>query len=64
MKYESKDPDGLNGFMMLIHFGVDARRTDKLYNRLDEIITTLKDKGYEFVGIDELIPLKKKGTKK
>ena len=49
--------------MMLIHFGVDARRTDKLYNRLDEIITTLKDKGYEFVGIDELIPLKKKGTK-
>ncbi len=63
MKYESKDPDGLNGFMMLIHFGVDARRTDKLYNRLDEIITTLKDKGYEFVSIEELIPLKKKGTK-
>ena len=63
MKYESQDPAGLNGFMMLIHFGVDARRTDKLYNRLDEIITTLKDKGYEFVSIEELIPLKKKGTK-
>ena len=63
MKYESTDPAGLNGFMLLVHFGVDARRTDKLYNRLDEIITTLKDKGYEFVSIEELIPLKKKGTK-
>ena len=63
MKYESQDPNGLNGFMMLIHFGVDARRTAKLYNRQDEIITPLKGKGYEFVSIEELIPLKKSNKK-
>lgn len=45
--------NGLNGHIMLVHFGTDPRRTDKFYNHLDELITTLKSKGYEFVKLTE-----------
>ncbi len=53
--YEQKDPNGLNGFMLLIHIGTDPRRTDKLYNRLGELIDELRAKGYRFVKVDELL---------
>ncbi|MPN53763.1 hypothetical protein SDC9_201429 [bioreactor metagenome] len=39
---------GLNGSLILIHPGVSDKRTDKLYNRLDEIIKRLKRLGYTF----------------
>jgi peptidoglycan/xylan/chitin deacetylase (PgdA/CDA1 family) len=52
---ESKDPDGLNGFILLIHIGTDARRTDKLYNRLDDLIKELRTRGYSFVRINKLL---------
>ncbi|MDR0825230.1 MAG: glycoside hydrolase family 9 protein, partial [Prevotella sp.] len=44
--YETKN--GLDGCIILIHPGTDQSRTDKLYNRLDEIIKALKKKGYRF----------------
>jgi len=44
--YEAKN--GLNGSIILIHPGTENSRTDKLYLRLDEIITYLKGKGYAF----------------
>lgn len=53
--YEQKDEHGLNGFILLIHLGTDARRTDKFYHRLDKLLTALKRKGYSFVRIDELL---------
>ncbi len=53
--YEQKDEHGLNGFSLLIHLGTDPRRTDKFYYRLDELLTTLKQRGYRFVRIDELL---------
>jgi len=52
---EKADPNGLNGFILLVHFGTDQKRTDKFYNRLDKLITELKNKGYKFTGIDEVI---------
>jgi peptidoglycan/xylan/chitin deacetylase (PgdA/CDA1 family) len=48
MAYEKKDTAGLNGFILLIHFGTHPERTDKFYFRLDELITSLKQKGYAF----------------
>jgi len=51
IQYEKKN--GLNGFILLIHPGTDPRRPDKLYNRLDELITYLKSGGYRFTRIDE-----------
>lgn len=53
LAYEEKK--GLNGFMLLIHIGTDPKRTDKLYNKLDELIKELKRRGYSFAGIDVLL---------
>ena len=55
MDYEVKDPNGMNGFILLIHIGTDPRRTDKLYDRLDKLIDELKKKGYQLVRVDELL---------
>jgi peptidoglycan/xylan/chitin deacetylase (PgdA/CDA1 family) len=51
----TKNPDKLNGSIMLIHAGTDPRRKDKLYDRLGEIITLLKKAGYQFLRIDSLL---------
>ena len=48
-------PGKLNGMVLLIHAGTDPRRTDKLYNKLDELISYLKKDGYSFKTIDKLI---------
>jgi Predicted xylanase/chitin deacetylase len=53
LKYESSK--GLNGFLLLTHIGTDPRRTDKFYNKLDELMTTLEQRGYRFVPITELL---------
>jgi endoglucanase len=52
---EAADHDHLNGFILLVHIGTDPRRTDKFYQRLDELISLLKNKGYNFKRIDELL---------
>lgn len=53
VEYERKG--NFNGFMMLIHPGTNAKRTDKFYYRLDELIQFLKSKGYRFLTVDELL---------
>lgn len=56
MEVEKKE--GLNGHLMLIHFGTDDRRTDKFYNGyLDKMIKTLKRKGYEFVPLRQALDI-------
>jgi peptidoglycan/xylan/chitin deacetylase (PgdA/CDA1 family) len=47
-RFEANDMPGLNGAFLLIHLGTDPARTDKFYNRLDEIIQYFSDKGYTF----------------
>lgn len=46
---------GLNGYLLLMHLGADERRTDKLYNRLDEVILKLKSRGYSFTTLSATI---------
>ncbi|NLC49333.1 MAG: polysaccharide deacetylase family protein, partial [Bacteroidales bacterium] len=53
LSFEEKE--GLNGVIMLIHIGTHPDRTDKLYNKLDNLIKELKSRGYDFVRIDELL---------
>jgi peptidoglycan/xylan/chitin deacetylase (PgdA/CDA1 family) len=48
LAYERTSPSGLNGFLLLTHFGVDRRRPDKLYLRLDALLTELNKRGYAF----------------
>lgn len=55
LRFEKDQSNGLNGFILLIHFGTDPRRTDKLYHHLPELIKVLKNRGYEFLKINELL---------
>ena len=54
-KLEKHSKNGLNGFIILIHLGTDPRRTDKFYNRLDNLLIELKKRGYQPVRVDELL---------
>ncbi|MCI2082102.1 MAG: glycoside hydrolase family 9 protein [Bacteroidales bacterium] len=40
---------GLNGYILLVHFGTETTRTDKFYDKyLDKLIRELKKRGYTF----------------
>ena len=47
--------DGLKGFILLVHIGVDPRRPDKFYHELDRLLSHLKDQGYSFMRIDDFL---------
>ncbi len=47
-QFEKNDKNGLNGAIILIHFGTSPDRTDKLYTHLNDIINNLRKKGYNF----------------
>jgi peptidoglycan/xylan/chitin deacetylase (PgdA/CDA1 family) len=55
MDYEKQHHSGLNGFLLLMHIGTDARRTDKLYQHLPQLLQWLKTRGYQLVRVDELL---------
>lgn len=54
---EEENPDGFNGFILLIHVGTDPKRTDKFYFKLGGLIDKLAAKGYRIVRIDRLLDL-------
>jgi peptidoglycan/xylan/chitin deacetylase (PgdA/CDA1 family) len=53
--YEQAKPAGLNGFILLVHIGTDPKRTEKFYSRLNELLEYLKEKGYRFFTVPELL---------
>jgi len=53
--YERSNVSGLNGFMILIHLGTDQRRPDKFYMLLPELIEYLRERGYTFKRVDDLL---------
>lgn len=53
--YPQKYKTSMNGVILLIHAGTDPRRTDKLYNRLDELVSNLTRQGYRFTKLDEML---------
>jgi peptidoglycan/xylan/chitin deacetylase (PgdA/CDA1 family) len=55
LDYESSEPAGLNGFILLMHIGTASERTDKLYFYLEQLVEELKLRGYRFKRIDELL---------
>lgn len=52
-EYERTEPNGLNGHIMLIHFGTDPARTDKFYDKLPGLIRELRRKGYSFTPLKD-----------
>lgn len=55
VNYNETKPNGLNGFILLLHIGTDPRRTDKFYEQLPKLIAYLKENHYEMVRIDNLL---------
>ncbi|MCL6268069.1 glycoside hydrolase family 9 protein [Flagellimonas myxillae] len=52
-----EEQQGLNGFMLLSHLGTHPDRTDKFYDRMDGLISSLKGKGYQLVPLPQLLGL-------
>jgi endoglucanase len=53
---ERRDPDGLSGYLLLMHLGAGPGRTrDHLCDHLDALLQAIADRGYEFVGVGELL---------
>jgi peptidoglycan/xylan/chitin deacetylase (PgdA/CDA1 family) len=55
LNYEETNEYGLNGFILLIHFGTAPERRDKYYFYLKDLIQELKKREYSFKRIDELL---------
>ncbi|HEU4552929.1 MAG TPA: glycoside hydrolase family 9 protein [Chitinophaga sp.] len=53
--YEQEHPAGLNGFLLLMHAGVDPKRTEKCWDKLDELLTFLQQRNYEMVTVPVLL---------
>lgn len=54
-QFEALHAGGLNGAIILIHAGTDPRRTDKFYNRLDQLLSWLQAIGYRCLTIPQLL---------
>jgi peptidoglycan/xylan/chitin deacetylase (PgdA/CDA1 family) len=55
LDFENENETGLNGFILLIHIGAAPERKDKFYFFLDDLITELELRGYQFKRIDVLL---------
>ena len=56
LEYEkAQDEFGMNGFILLSHIGTAPARTDKFYLQLDSLIIELSKRGYQFVGLKQLL---------
>ncbi len=52
---EKKDPNGLNGYLLLLHLGTDPARKDKFYPYLGPLLNELKRRGYTFVALPDAL---------
>jgi peptidoglycan/xylan/chitin deacetylase (PgdA/CDA1 family) len=53
LAYEVKTPEGLNGFLLLLHLG--SGRRDPFHPLLGKLCDELSRRGYAFVRVDELL---------
>ncbi len=54
---EQADPDGLDGFLLLLHVGAGPGRTDKMHAHLEGLLSALEAKGYRFLRVEEMLGL-------
>lgn len=55
LEREQVDPDGLNGFILLLHIGAGPGRKDKMHFRLGELLDSLSARKYRFERIDTML---------
>jgi peptidoglycan/xylan/chitin deacetylase (PgdA/CDA1 family) len=55
---ERTDPDGLSGYLLLMHLGAGPKRTrDHFHDRLGHLIDELSRRRYQFVRVDEMLSI-------
>ncbi len=55
LDFEATQPDGLSGFLLLLHVGSGPGRTDKMHPLVGDLVDELARRGYEFVRVDEML---------
>ncbi len=55
LRCEKEDAHGLNGFLLLLHLGAGPGRTDKFHARFGALLDELAGRGYQFVGLEDLL---------
>jgi len=55
LEFEARQPDGLHGFLLLLHLGVGPERTDKMHRYVGRLADDLRGRGYRLVRVDELL---------
>ncbi len=53
LAFEDREPQGLNGFLLLLHLG--SQRQDKMHHQIDTLLDELVRRGYALVRVDELL---------
>ncbi|SEJ09835.1 Peptidoglycan/xylan/chitin deacetylase, PgdA/CDA1 family [Cyclobacterium xiamenense] len=53
--WESFGAAGFNGFILLVHIGAGPGRADKFYHRLPALLTLMREWGYSWVPLKELL---------
>lgn len=53
LDFERTAPDGLNGFLLLLHLG--SQRQDKMHAQLPALLDELHARGYRFVRVDRML---------
>lgn len=59
VRREASDPNGLNGFLLLLHLGSGPGRADKFHPYFGALLDHLLARGYELVRVDELLTSQK-----
>jgi len=62
LRKEQQDPNGLNGFILLVHIGSGPGRADKFPAQFGAVLDYLAGKGYGIVRVDELLAPEASGT--
>ena len=55
LEYEAEQENALDGFLLLSHVGAGKGRQDKFYKHLPALLDELRNRGYEFVRVDEML---------
>lgn len=55
LQVEASGPDGLRGFLLLLHLGVGPQRSDKMHLLVGPLLDELTARGYALVRIDHLL---------
>jgi hypothetical protein len=55
LRREREDPNGLNGYLLLLHVGSGPGRADKFHRHFARLIDALMTRGYRLSRVDEML---------